>query len=256
MNRLRGFFAYAKGGTRFLDLYREGASLVAGHRMKGVGTGLKNFLEKGSWGRYPGVWRSRAEKALVRQFSGYASISYFPTVQSCLGAVAERAGASGLAAVHDPGCGEVQASTGSGPLVSVWRPFLPVPEASWLIPWLPYSGTFMPVVLLGPHPLFLQGYAPNHYQFALVPRLLSGVEGFQEEACENLWNRFSHSLWHRCGPYIRPGVTPAVYARLFSLFLSRGILLSPDISSPSVLPLEASDGEIARFINASEEFNG
>ena len=259
INRLRGFFAYEKSGNRLLDLYREGGTLVTGHRLKGVGAGMKNFLEKGNWGRYPGVWEQRAEKALFAAFPGYKSVSYFPAVRACGDALEKVTGKPFVELLHDPADDLGDSAAPVRCEAAVWRLFLPKPEAPWLIPWLPFSGGFSPLVLLGPERLHSSGYFPMEYQFSLMPKVLSLLATYEEGNSgdfSGLWRKFSHPRWQARGPYIRPKIEAKRYSSLFEFFLSRGILLSPDISSPSVLPLEASDGDIGRFISASEDFNG
>ena len=88
INRCREFFVYTSRGERYLDLAREGGSLISGHRVKGVGTRLKGFLAKGNWGRYPSPWQARAEKALRAWFPDYLHLSFHPTVEVLLTTIA------------------------------------------------------------------------------------------------------------------------------------------------------------------------
>ena len=251
INRCRGFFAYTAQGERYLDLFLEHGSLVPGHRIKGIGTGLKNFLEKGAWGHYPTVWRTRAEKSLLGFFETYSLVSFFPGIRTATEILARE---TGNIRIDDPaGPGSLEKGMAKA---CIWRPHLPAPVSyEYLIPWLPYSGSLLPVTVLSTQPLET-GYQPPAYQLSVMPKLLAFMKAYVSEDFSGFWKRMDHPLWTRNGPYIFPNIDRTEYGRLFDFFLRNRIILSPDINGPSVLPDTLSDGEIAKFIRTSEDFYG
>lgn len=57
------------------------------------------------------------------------------------------------------------------------------------------------------------------------------------------YDRFISPLWDRRGPYLVPKTRPSRYAEFFSSCLERGVLISPDYHTPSIVPMVADAGE-------------
>lgn len=66
------------------------------------------------------------------------------------------------------------------------------------------------------------------------------------ERTEADWSRFDKFIepfWDRRGPYLVPKMRPSRYAEFFNSCLDRGILISPDYHTPSIIPFTADTGE-------------
>jgi len=147
--------------------------------------------------------------------------------------------------------------------VEFWRPFLPPPDnqntaAEVLVPILPTPGPGGPWVccagerwkeLFAPSdivsPLLLAAFLRSFDTLLVRLRQASGHPGMQ--ALPAL------GFWQQRGPYLLPRCTAAEYGPVFRTFLSKGILLSPEFSSPSILPQELSPGERELFLSLSRE---
>jgi len=57
----------------------------------------------------------------------------------------------------------------------------------------------------------------------------------------------ARGAWVQIGPYLRPTFDRDDYPREFRRCLERGVLLNPDPNAPSILPGEASAGELDKI---------
>ncbi|HPX26328.1 MAG TPA: hypothetical protein PLG87_05945 [Treponemataceae bacterium] len=69
IKRCRGPYLYTSKEVRLIDLYQEGGRAILGWREGKSMQALKNTLERGLWGDYPGLGERRLEKALAALFS-------------------------------------------------------------------------------------------------------------------------------------------------------------------------------------------
>jgi hypothetical protein len=63
------------------------------------------------------------------------------------------------------------------------------------------------------------------------------------EADWSRFDRFIEPFWDRRGPYLVPKMRPSRYAEFFESCLDKGILISPDYRTPSIIPFVADSGE-------------
>ena len=62
--------------------------------------------------------------------------------------------------------------------------------------------------------------------------------------------------WRQRGVYLSAAFGPERYGQVFRAFLEAGVLLNPCHPGPSILPAEASPGELAKMIRLFRENPG
>jgi hypothetical protein len=260
IKRARGFRLYDGAGKRYLDLYQNGGRAILGHRPPGVSTRIKNVISTGLYAELPSVWGGRLLRALERVFPHRPGIRIFRDGWSASAAARQVAARQ----VADKGAGQ------SSERVQVLRPFGPNEDPqSIALPVLPFPGGF------GPQPVLFPNDCTNLPDSDIVspvpavallqcvsalqrdPRWSGGFTGCAHTAggragCADWSGLRNGVIWQIEGWYLRPRLGREKYSRLFLFFLEHGFLVSPDPEVPSILPAEASTGEIAAFCRCCE----
>jgi hypothetical protein len=227
IRRARGFRLYASDGRRFLDLWQDGGAGILGARPPSSVNALKSDLEAGRHLPLPSDALSRAGRALSAIFPGYGHAACF-------------------ASEHE--AREYRADAAE------WRPFLPPPDSEALLVLPPLPSFLRPAFVLlkagvrrsgppdGGYPL------PSSAQVSAALRALAALRkeesGGKREAGWKAFDAAAGGAFLREGPYLKPAI-PDGYEALFRACLSRGALLSPDPSKPSIVPGEFSPGELS-----------
>jgi hypothetical protein len=84
-------------------------------------------------------------------------------------------------------------------------------------------------------------------------RSLFELDRFSIAYNESLWRKVDRRLkpyFERSGPYLYPRVAAERYEDFFRAALGSGVLLSPDIERPSIVPGDFDDGELAALAAA------
>jgi hypothetical protein len=247
IRRARGFRLYDGAGGRYLDLYQDGGAAILGHRSPGSVREMKEALSRGLVGGLPSHHEKRLQKALLRLFPGYRCVRTYSSPEKALEAVSAFLGVRvDEGDVFDPAFGSLPASR----RVSFWRPFLPAVgpvEPEVLIPILPLTGrgSFTAACFRSAEgksvpasdpvpPYLLAGSLRGLADLAVARRSDDAARGALEGAYG----------WKLNGPYIAPAFPASAYPAVFRAFLDAGVLLSPFFPGPSILPAEASPGEI------------
>ena len=253
IRRARGFRLYDTRGRRYLDLWRDGGGALLGHRAGRVTTLMKSVLSQGLAAGLPSVWEGRLLKMIRGMFPSFPVVRLFSSRRRALDAASLFLGIRVEAAdVYDPGLGPCPA----GARAALWRPFLAEqdgPEnraASWdvRLPVLPFavSGAPAPVCFCAepqaglPDSDHLPGFLLAGAARALAD-LSAGPECLRNVRVEKAID--ASSAWKRTGPYVRAAFDRAEYPRVFSAFLTEGVLLSPGYPGPSIIPGDCSPGE-------------
>lgn len=266
IRRCRGWRLYAADGRRFLDLWAEGGRAVMGRKSKGPSLAAKNCMDMGLVSPLPGVWSRRLEKSLLAWKPGYASVCVFPSEPEAIAALAAYAGS----------LAEGRGGTGPGaelPAVRIERPFgeyLPAAGgigASYsgyalegrvslaLLP-LPAGLSFGALLFADADEAARFREAPGSaaegfvadFRFAAANRAIGEIERFSEAYAEPLWARIdccTGGIFERRGPWLLPLYPPEMHAGCFKACLEKGILISPDYRTPSLVPGEFDIGEVA-----------
>lgn len=243
INRGRGYRLYG-GGRRFLDFYQEGGKAIIGCRQKGLGSTLKNEVDKGFFSPLPSKYYRRLCRALRTLFGQNFHIYLFGSMKTA-SAELER--------------NQIE--------FHIWKPF---ERDSWdifpvFIPLLPFPGDFSPAPVLSAFELPLKGEAVSPVLLAGAVRVVWNLREFLETADYSVWKNplfleAAASIWKVEIPYLYPRVSEEAYSLIFRSFLDEGMILSPFFDIPSLLPAEISDGEFKKTIKqckiAAEILNG
>ncbi len=264
IRRARGYRLYDERGTAYLDLHQAGGHALLGHRAFHLTTALKDAISRGNLSDLPSVYGPRLEKELARRFAAFPHVRLAHSPQEALAGISRVLGRPvGAEEVRDP----VLLGKMEGP-VSLWRPFAPAAEdgagggppaleaarapggVRVLIPVLPFAMAGAPAAACFREPPG-EAFAPPR---PISPVILAGAL----RALHDL-DRYRPAPWFRedllqgCrgwiqrGIYVLPDFPPERYEEVFEEFLRQRLLLSPQFESPSLLPAEASAGELERM---------
>jgi hypothetical protein len=222
-------------------------------------TQIKDVISKGILSDLPSVYGMRVEKALKRLFPDYAEVRIYSSLEQVLQA-ASRYGGQELQ-ISDP-----VTSDRIGTL-ALWRPFYPDPDrligrsvpCEIVLPVIPFQMGGAPVALL-----FKKKLPPDFPGSEPVsPVLLTGMlRCLHDLQRYTLPSWFKPNLlqgcagWTQKGIYVLAGGDPADYHALFQRFLAQGFLIAPEYPGPSILPAEASPGEVEKMIRLFSENPG
>ena len=269
VRRARGYRLYGQDGRRYLDLWQQGGRAVLGHRAGRVTTVLKNVISSGLVADLPSLYTRRLERTLSTFFPAYPAFR----IADSLGAGLELASrflgrAVGVADVRDPLGGHAavggEAAAGgtppAAPALGLWRPLCPFSlSPRVLLPRLPFAMAGAPIAVgfAGELP---DGFPPSQ---DLSPVVVAGsLRALHDLARYTSPEWLRDGLldgapgWEQRGLYVLPRFPQDRYAAVFAAFLGEGVLLSPAYREPSILPSEASAGELEKMIGLFRRFPG
>jgi len=242
--RLWRLYAENRAGglpSRFLDFWMDGGRSILGAKGTGIGTAAKAATDMGLTRPFPSVVEARLEKALLAAYPGYCAARFYGDEGRALAAaatVSPNAKARLIAPFGEYLEGDAGVEQG------IAMPILPCPAA------------FSPGVLLFENLADAEAAGRD-----LVPplslgcahRALCEFERFRLTYNESLWKKVDRRLgvrFERRGPYLYPRCGEGAYEAFFTAALSAGVLLSPRRESPSIIPGDFDDGEIAALATA------
>jgi len=254
IHRARGFRLYDMDGNRLLDLHRDGALL--GHRAAASITIMKNVLSQGLATGVPSAWERRLTGAITRLYPSHPFVRLYSSAEWALAAAGLYLGEPiGWGDVMDPAlCDDPSAAAGA----ALARPFLPVPNATVLLPLLPLTicGAPAPACFPEEPPDDVPGSDPlPGFLLAGALRaaaaLLPGQEGAAPALAGPAVERAvdGSRAWARRGPYVRAVFDADDWPRVYAEFLRAGVILGPAYPGPSVLPGECSPGETRLLVD-------
>ncbi|TVQ20331.1 MAG: hypothetical protein EA382_15205 [Spirochaetaceae bacterium] len=270
IRRARGYRLYTPDGRRLIDCYQDAGRAILGHRAAGLIRDTKAVIERGCLVPLPSPEAHRARQAIVRLLAACdirveeAQVGLYATR---VDADAALAGAGLAVAGRSPVARDLadpDLPADAGPVV-VWRPFVRDRDAiagrcDAIVPTVPCPSFFsvVPVVFSGrsapdgallPEAI-LRALASS--ATALV-RALGDAPSGPDDAPSGPDDARLHppdlAGFRAVGPYLWPVATPAErdrpdwYRNRFESFLRAGIVISPDVRCPSIVPGELSDGE-------------
>jgi hypothetical protein len=261
IRRARGYRLYDHRGRRYLDLWQNGGHSLLGHRGLHLMSPLKNLMSRGLLSDLPALQARHLEKTLAARLAGYPWVRVTRTSEQAL-ALASRFLDRELAEaeVFDPALDPPQSA---GP-VARWRPFLDFPADTpdrprVLLPVLPFAAAGAPAAAC------FDEEPPEGFPASepLSPVLLAGAARCLHDLARYRlpdWYRedllVSAAGWAQRGIYLRARCGPERYPGVFRAFLEAGVLLNPRHPGPSILPAEATPGELAKMIRLFRENPG
>lgn len=260
LRRARGYRLYDYQGRRYLDLWQASGRALLGHRSYRLTHLLKDVISRGLLADLPSLYGGRLERALAGLLPGFSQVR----IASCLPAALDLASRFlgrevREEEIRDPALEEGEG--GSVAEVAWWRPLLePVdPAPRVLLPVLPFAASGAPVAVCFAAPLPAD-FPPSE---PVSPVLLAGAA-----RCLYDLKRYRRPEWYRDdllreaagwsqrGIYLCARCAEERYGTLFEAFLQGGVLLNPRWPGPSILPAEASAGEVVKMIQLFRENPG
>ena len=252
LRRARGYRLYDYQGKRYLDLWQAGGRALLGHRSFRLTHLLKDVISRGLLADLPSPYVGRLERALAAHLPGFSHVRIASCLPAALGLASRFLGREVREEeISDPA---LEAGKGGrGAEVAWWRPLLEPagPATRVLLPVLPFAASGAPVAVCFGAPL-PEDFPPSE---PVSPVLLAGAT-----RCLYDLKRYRLPEWHRddllreaagwsqLGIYLRARCPEERYGTLFEAFLEGGVLLNPRWPGPSILPAEASAGEVAKMI--------
>jgi hypothetical protein len=261
LRRARGYRLYDHRGRRYLDLWQNGGHSLLGHRGLHLMSVLKNLMSRGLLADLPALQARHLEKALTLRLAGYPWVRLTRTAGEALALASLFLGREVPAAeVLDPALDPLPGSAS----VARWRPLLDYPPPGRdrprvLLPVLPFAAAGSPAAAC------FDVEPPGDFPPSepLSPVLLAGAARcLHDLARYRLPEWYREDLlatargWAQRGIYLRAECGPERYPGVFRAFLQAGVLLNPRYPGPSILPAEASPGELAKMIRLFRENPG
>jgi hypothetical protein len=263
LRRARGYRLYDCQGRRYLDLWQGGGRALLGHRSFRLTHLLKDVISRGLLADLPSPYGGRLERALAGLLPGFPQVRIASCLPAALGLAARYLGKEVREEeIRDPALEEAEGVSGAE--VAWWRPMLEREQASGpaprvLLPVLPFAVAGAPVAVCFSASLPAD-FPPSE---PVSPVLLAGAA-----RCLYDLKRYRRPEWYRDdllrgaagwsqrGIYLCSHCTAERYGELFDAFLQEGVLLNPRWPGPSILPAEASAGEVAKMIQLFRENPG
>jgi hypothetical protein len=283
VRRAWDYHLYTAKGVRILDLCQEGGAAILGWRSGRSKLVFKNTLDRGMTGTFPTETEDELVRAVQEVLPQYRNVRWYATRDRARMACASYLGLwSDIPLIESPLL-HPEASVDIGPSgdsplsaartvhgIPVWRPWLD--EAFYgmsdrldqaflhnvndtlntmvLASPFPFAGICTLAVFADsgqglPEPLPSDPVAPA--LLAALARAWADLASAQFERTESDWSRFDRYLepfWDRRGPYLVPKMRRSRYPEFFASCLDKGILISPDYDTPSIVPYAADPGEL------------
>lgn len=282
VRRASDYHLYTSKGVRLLDLFQEGGSAILGWRGGRSKLSFKNVLDRGVTGTFPTDMEDELVRAVKEILPHYNTVRWYETKEKARLACAAYLGLwSDIPLIESPLL-HPEASIDIGPAgdspfssakelygVPLWRPWLDEAfygmsdridsaflqhsndtlETMVLVSPFPFAGGCTLAVFAStspdsPEPLSSDSVSPA--LLAAIARSFADLGASLSERTELDWARFDRYIspfWDRRGPYLIPKMRESRYNEFFNKCLDKGILISPEYGTPSILPFVADEGE-------------
>ena len=261
LKRARGYRLYDYRGNRYLDLYQNNGHALLGHHSFGLSTVIKDVVSKGIITDLPSIYAKRLEKIVLEFIPGYRSFRIVSSMERALDLASLHLGRKiGREDICDPLLHPEGMEKSD---ISYWRPLLPETvsgtDSEILFPIIPFAMGCSPITVCFRHSV------PEEFPDSdiITPVILAG-------ALRTLFNIKKYRLppwfredlikgtagWIQRGIYIYPDFDLDIYKEVFMSFLKESVLLSPLYPGPSILPAEASPGEVKKMIKLFKQNPG
>jgi hypothetical protein len=290
IRRAYDYHLYTAKGVRLLDLCQEGGSAILGWRSGRAKLALKNILDRGITGSFPTESDDELIRAVQEVLPHYGAVRWYTSRERAARACAAYLGLwSDMPIIESPLL-HPEASIDIGPSgdsphsaaksvqgIPIWRPWLDeafyamsdhvdsaflrnandTQETMILSAPLPFAGGCTIAVFADPEKASASGVPQSD---SVAPALLGAyARAFADlsaalfERTESDWARFDEYVtpfWDRRGPYLIPKMRASRYREFFLSSLDKGILISPDYGTPSIVPFVADAGEFKALTRA------
>lgn len=282
VRRAYDYHLYTAKGVRILDLYQENGSAILGWRSGRAKLAFKNMLDRGMTGTFPTETEDELVRAVQEVLPYYNTVRWYETKERARLACASYLGLwSDIPLIESPLL-HTEASIDMGPGgdsplssakqiygIPIWRPWLD--EAFYTMSDRVDSAflqnandTLNTMVLASPLPFAggctLAVFASSGSDTptpppsdSIAPALLGALSRAFADLSAALFKRteadwarydaYTSAFWDRRGPYLVPKMRKSRYHDFFMKCLDKGILISPEYDTPSIIPYIADAGE-------------
>lgn len=244
VKRARKCFLYTAKGVRLVDMYQEGGRAILGWEGGSAFTMFKNVLCRGISGSFETDFSYRTKKACESLFASERDIFIFYSKELALKASV------------------MLSPTGT----NLYRPWSPA-EIQWrdvdsivFAPTLPWC---QPIYILAVKPEVVKKVndegkilpegevipAPLHG--AIARSVYDLIKAIQEREEKNwfVYDKVLIKYWERKGPYLISKISEDKYDSFVKHCLDCGLVISPDCSTPSIVPFSADFGVFTKLMN-------
>lgn len=283
VRRVYDYHLYTAKGVRLLDLCQEGGSAILGWRSGRAKLAFKNILDRGITGTFPTEIEDELVRSVQELLPHYRTVRWYANRDRARMACAHYLGLwSEIPLIESPLL-HPEASLDIGPPgdsphsasktlhgVPIWRPWLD--EAYYtmsdrvdsaflrevndaldtmvLVSPLPFAGGCTVAVFAEERDSILPSDSIAPALLGATARAFADLAQALSERTESDWARFdsyTQPFWDRRGPYLVPKIRKSKYREFFESCLDKGILVSPDYETPSIVPVIADPGEFKRL---------
>ncbi|MGP1576523.1 MAG: hypothetical protein ACTTH7_03390 [Treponema sp.] len=250
VKRTRGYYVYTEKNIRLIDMYLDGGMSVLGRRNGQANLAAKQFLDKGLQTFLPSKADYQLEKAVQSALPAFQIVRFYHSQERAVEILRT------LLPIH--------AASGELP---IWRAFLdePVKQAElclvipvYPVPYgiiaakgqraevLPPSDKVLPPLAASLAKAFFDVARKTAEQAAPAYRIHKNERIVQQRsALETMFTK----IWHQKKCYLFPHIPEHAYADLVVKALDQHIILSPDYSVPSIMPVLPVYTELLKFFN-------
>lgn len=252
IKRARGNFLYTAKNIRLTDMYLEGGRAILGWGGSSAFTQLKNVLSRGITGSFITDYDFRLDRAVSQLLNSARKVFVFINKET---AVSETAKLTGLAKES----------------ICFWKPWAPAEEgkekdfmtsgAVILEPPYAWSEDIVLAAVLeencGEKASVLKTVKPAAPEMACIIRSIYNlIEALQvrQEKDWFVYDQLISKYWTRKGPYLYPKMPQEKYDSFVKHCLDCNLVISPEYSVPSIIPVGAEKGVFALLKKNPFEF--
>lgn len=240
IKRARGHRLYTTRGEKILDLSMDGGRAVLGHRPNGLSLTLKNSIDRGIYVDNGTEFKNRLKKDLSKRFPNHPHMILLDHRVFLENYLTE--------SISDPLFGD----TSSG-RVSVWRPFLEIPDSEIIEVLYPLPGINTTCVLVSKRPLDLISHNISPVILSGILRSLYDYDMVKKSFRTEIYSDFSSIKQVEINaPYMILKCSDEDYLKLQSSAKDMGILLNPK-EKLVILPPDYSKGEMVKVLKLFKE---
>ena len=248
VKRARGCFLYTEKGVRLTDMYQSDGRALLGWEGGKARLAFKNTLERSQTGFFTTHHFHALERAVLELFGDFSRVCVVK--EECVRGKMPR---------WLPFLGLVDASDSSRCDFSKARADFDGVDAFYFLPPFPFACDY--VIVVSREDFALESELVPPVLLAAFTRSIYDLKGALQSRTEDDFRFFDKSLekyFLRRGPYlfVRKDMASSAeqYKKFVEFCLENGVVISPDINVPSVIPFGADYGVLRKLVRA--DFGG
>ena len=266
VTRARGYYLYCQNGRRIFDMYLANGQLAYGHKPFSVSRHIKRAIDQGLLCDLPHRYHTALTQVCARIFKQYRYWYFAPSVAAFIRAIRlYRPYLLYSKKIIDPAYGTTHNSIDSTPLLAYYRAHLPTPNATILLPLIPFP--YLAHVQLICSKIKLECVTSMQYANAFdsmaIMHMLRAMHSNRHghvysdkraDIIDPLTHNAHHALsqWRHNGNYLHSSLKSKKYSILFNTLLTHNILINPSTTGITLLPTQMPKKEYLKFVQISD----